>query len=199
MIRPVSKSQITPDKLLKADSTVKICSKSCNGCGECCRNHGGSRILLDSFDVDLFKRGFEKTFQQLINEGIIELIPVDDIVLPSLGVKEGSGECVFLSQEGRCMIHKIRPGICRLFPLARIYHPDGSFSYFLQEGECQYIDEGEVKVSEWIGWNNIEGYEAKVRAYHDKLVELRKACAAEKDEDELVRLKRQFLIDNFVN
>ena len=197
MKREINKRLITEDKLMCASDMAKVGCQSCEGCGECCKGRGSS-VTLDSWDVGILKKAFDMTFQQLINSGMISLEPVNDVVLPILGKKEGVDECFFIGIDGRCTIHKIRPGICRLFPLARIYHKDGSFSYFLQEGECPYLDGSEEKISDWIGLKNIEGYERQVREYHDRLVVLRKACAETDDEDELVRLKRQFLIDNFV-
>ena len=197
MIREISKKLISPDRLMCADDEAAVGCRNCEGCGECCKGRGSS-VTLDSWDIKMLKRAFEKSFQQLINAGFITLEPVNDVVLPILGKKEGSDECVFMGADGRCSIHVIRPGICRLFPLARIYHKDGSFSYFLQEGECPYLDGSKVKISDWIGLKNIEGYEKAVREYHDRLTALRKACSETEDEDELVRLKRQFLIDNFV-
>lgn len=197
MIREINRKLITEDKLFKSSDFAPIGCEGCEGCGECCRDRGAS-LTLDAFDVKILKKAFDMTFQQLINEGMIELVPVNDIVLPMTGKKEGSDECCFLGADGRCRIHKIRPGICRMFPLARIYHEDGSFSYFVQEMECPYTDGTPVRISDWLGFGNIEKYESEVRAYHDRLSALRKACAETDDEDELVHLKRQFLIDNFV-
>lgn len=197
MIREINRKLITEDKLFKAQDMAPVGCEGCEGCGECCRNRGTS-LTLDAFDVRVLKAAFGKTFQQLINEGMIELVPVEDYVLPMIGRKEGNDECFFLGSDGRCRIHKIRPGICRMFPLARIYHRDGSFSYFVQETECPYTDGTPVLISDWLGFRNIEKYEQEVREYHDRLVALRKAISETDDEDELVHIKRQFLIDNFV-
>ncbi|MBE6017029.1 MAG: YkgJ family cysteine cluster protein [Lachnospiraceae bacterium] len=197
MIREINRKMISDDKLFGAEDFAPIGCGDCDGCGECCRVRGLG-LTLDPFDVRLLKKAFKMSFQQLINAGMIELVPVDDIVLPMTGKKEGSEECVFLGADGRCSIHKIRPGICRMFPLARLYHKDGSFSYFVMEGECPYTDGTPVKISEWIGFKDIERYESEVRSYHDRLTALRRACKETEDEEQLIHLKRQFLIDNFV-
>ena len=197
MIREIDKKMISDGRLLKAEDCAPVGCGGCDGCGECCRVRGAS-LTLDSFDVRLLKKAFDMSFQQLINAGMIELVPVGDIVLPMPGKKQDSEECFFLGADGRCSIYKIRPGICRMFPLARIYHPDGSFSYFVMEGECPYTDGSPVKISEWIGFKDIGRYENEVREYHDRLSALRKACRETDDEEQLIRLKRQFLIDNFV-
>ena len=39
-------------------------------------------------------------------------------------MQEETGACGFLADDGRCSIHMLRPGICRLFPLARDYSDD---------------------------------------------------------------------------
>ena len=83
-------------------------------------------------------------------------------------------ECVFLDENGRCSVHSARPGICRMFPLARLYHEDGSFSYFIQEGECSKPTGVKIKISKWLGYKDIRAYEAFVRRYHDALRDLRK-------------------------
>ena len=198
MIREIDRKMISEDRLFSSGDFAPIGCGGCEGCGECCRVRGSS-LTLDAFDVKLLKKAFDMSFQQLINAGMIELVPVGDVVLPMTGKKQDSEECFFLGADGRCSIHKIRPGICRMFPLARIYHEDGNFSYFVMEGECPYTDGSSVKISEWIGFNDIERYENEVRNYHDRLKALRRACSETEDEEQLIRLKRQFLIDNFVN
>lgn len=50
----------------------------------------------------------------------LELNVVDGMVLPNLKMAGEEEACLFL-KDGRCSIHGYRPGICRLFPLGRIY------------------------------------------------------------------------------
>ena len=54
--------------------------------------------------------------------------------------------CAYLDADGRCRIHDVRPGICRLFPLGRVYDDKGDFSYFLQTGECAKKNLAKIKV-----------------------------------------------------
>ena len=77
--------------------------------------------------------------------------------------------CPFLDKNGRCGIHEIRPGFCRLFPLGRYYRDeDRSFRYFVQKGECTKGGSSMVKVCDWIGVpeEEKERYEAYINTWH---------------------------------
>lgn len=73
--------------------------------------------------------------------------------------------CSFLNEEGRCSIHPFRPGICRLFPLGRIYE-NGTFQYFLQTGECRKQNRTKIKVSKWIDTPELPVYEQYISDWH---------------------------------
>ena len=104
----------------------------------------------------------------LLEEGRIELNMADGVILPNLKLRENGEGCSFLNEEGRCSIHAFRPGLCRLFPLGRVYEEDG-FHYFLQIHECHKENRSKVKVKKWIGIPEIKRYEAFVLAWHDYL------------------------------
>lgn len=119
--------------------------------------------------------------------------------LPAAGdASEESTVCVFLGDDGRCGIHAFRPGICRMFPLARIWHEDGSFSYFLQQGECSRANGVKIRISKWLGYPDINGYERSVRAFHDALRELRVKLQKDLSHEEQVLLERLFLEEWFI-
>ena len=162
----------------------------------CCRMRG-SAIVLDAWDVQLLKNGLNFSFEGLLAEKLITLAVIDGVVLPCLPVKEEEDECLFLKENGRCAVYDFRPGICRMFPLARIYHPDGSFSYFLQDGECEKPGGTEIRISAWLGYENVKEYESFVRTYHDALVGLRNECAACEKTEDAARLQMDFLQEWF--
>ena len=56
--------------------------------------------------------------------------------------------CPFL-KEKRCSIHSFRPGICRVFPLGRIYE-ENRLDYFLQVEGCVKENRSKVKVCKWL-------------------------------------------------
>ena len=120
---------------------------------------------------------------------------------PHLAAGDASEEstvCVFLGDDGRCGIHAFRPGICRMFPLARIWHEDGSFSYFLQQGECSRANGVKIRISKWLGYPDINGYERSVRDFHDALRKLRGKLQKDLSHEEQVLLERLFLEEWFI-
>ena len=166
-------------------------------------------ITLDTYDIRLLKSNLNLSFEGLLNQGLITLAVVYGVVLPCLSVKPTAStsagrpdslpeECVFLGSDSRCLIHTFRPGICRMFPLARIYHEDGSFSYFLQEGECSHSTGVKIRISKWLGYPNIREYEHSVRIYHDALTDLRRQLKNNLPHEEQVAMQRSFLDDWFV-
>ena len=104
-------------------------------------------------------------------QGPLELNVVDGIILPNLKMSGRNESCAFLDEEGRCSIHSIRPGICRIFPLGRIYE-DGSFQYFLQVHECKKTNRTKVKVKKWIDTPDIIKNEAFINRWHYFLKEI---------------------------
>ena len=200
MIRDIDEKLISPERLMSSSDMARVGCSGCAGCSECCRDRAGA-IVLDRWDVRTLKGGLGKSFEELLDSRLIELTLVDGILLPALGRREtpsGVRECVFLNSEGRCGIHEYRPGICRMFPLARLYHEDGSFSYFLQEGECAHPSGVKIKISRWLEVGNIKAYEQEVRDYHDDLKALRSAVSGVASREQEVALQKDFLSKNFL-
>jgi Fe-S-cluster containining protein len=121
---------------------------------------------------------------------------MDGIILPNLKMSEG---CAFL-KNGGCEIHAHRPGICRLFPLGRIYvgrtaeadkKTATEFKYFLQTKECPVKNKIEVRVSDWLGIDDLEKNEAFINKWHRFLTFDRKKIStiAEMASNEINRLK----------
>lgn len=149
MLRECDLDEISDGKKYSINDLVKADCDECRGCSACC--HGmGSSIVLDPLDVHRLMSHFQTRFEVLL-ESKIELNIVDGVILPNLKMNtQAAGEpCVFLNAEGRCTIHEDRPGICRIFPLGRVYE-NNSFSYILQIHECQKDNRSKVKVGKWI-------------------------------------------------
>ena len=69
------------------------------------------------------------------------------------------------------LVHSFRPGICRIFPLVRLYE-NGSFQYFLQVRECRKTNRAKIRVKKWIDMPEAEKYDAYISRWHYFLKEL---------------------------
>ena len=168
MLRYEDLDKISDGRLYHIDDKVKVGTNGCAGCSKCCESDMGNTIVLTPYDIFSMTRGSGKTFDELLTNFYIELSMVDGLVLPNLKMDKG---CQFL-KDGRCSIHSFRPGICRLFPLGRIYNEKG-FDYILQTGECPVKDKSEVTVREWLGID-ITRNDAFINKWHRFLIFERK-------------------------
>ncbi len=163
MIREVNLDEISDGKRYRANDMVKADCNDCKGCFECCCGMGTS-IILDPYDIFHMTKGLGQTFEQLL-EGKIELNLVDGMILPNLVMDQKLERCNFLNAQGRCSIHTFRPGICRLFPLGRVYE-DHAFQYFLQTQECSKTNRTKIKVKKWIDLPEFRQYEEYITEWH---------------------------------
>ena len=164
MKRDVDIKDISDGKLYTANDMVKTDCHDCIGCSDCCRGMGSS-ILLDPIDIWRLTSNLQTDFNSLLDR-YVELGMVDGLIMPNLKLAGDGEACSFLTAEGRCGIHSFRPGICRLFPLGRIYEENG-FKYFLQVHECGKTDKTKIKVKKWLGISDIKLYEKFVWDWHD--------------------------------
>lgn len=163
MRREIDLAVISDGKLYRQSDMVKAGCNDCKGCSDCCREMGDS-IVLDPYDIYQLCRNLNQTFEQLLTYAL-ELRVVDGVILPNLKMTGAEEKCTFLNEEGRCRIHKFRPGFCRMFPLGRIYEDHG-FQYFLQVHECRQELKTKVKISKWLDVPNLKNYEAFISEWH---------------------------------
>ena len=192
MLRECNLDEISDGKKYSINDMVKADCDDCKGCSACC--HGmGSSIVLDPLDVHRLMSHFQTRFEVLL-EDKIELNIVDGVILPNLKMNtQAEGEpCVFLDAEGRCSIHEDRPGICRIFPLGRVYE-DNSFSYILQIHECQKENRSKVKVSKWIDTPDFKKNQQFITDWHYFLKAAQARLAAGGDEEQIKRTAMQIL------
>lgn len=124
MERNIDLNEISDGRLYGSNDMVKADCGSCEGCSACCRGMGSS-VVLDPFDVYRLTTGLQTTFQSLLSRAL-ELNAVDGIILPNLKMAGEEEVCPFLNEKGRCIIHPLRPGFCRLFPLAVFMRTEAS-------------------------------------------------------------------------
>lgn len=163
MKRNVTLEEISDGKLYTSNDLVKADCGGCQGCSACCHGMGQS-VVLDPLDVHRLVSGLHLSIEQLLQRQL-ELNVVDGIILPNLRMSGETEACEFLDENGRCSVHALRPGICRLFPLGR-YYENGSFRYFLQVKECQKQNRVKVKVKKWLDTPQLKEYEQFVTDWH---------------------------------
>lgn len=163
--------EISDGKLYSVNDMVKVGCHDCAGCSLCCRDMGES-IILDPYDIFQLTGNLGQSFEQLLS-GMIELHVEEGLILPNLKMQgEAEPVCSFLNEQGRCSIHRFRPGLCRLFPLGRNYEED-KLNYFLLIHECPVKNKSKMKVSKWIDMPNIKQYQEFLIAWHDLTKKLR--------------------------
>lgn len=178
MKREVDFNEISDGKLYGLNDMVKADCGDCKGCFACCQGMGQS-VILDPLDCFRLTKNLSCTIETLLADKL-ELNVVDGIVLPNLRMSGEEERCGFLNGEGRCSIHRFRPGICRLFPLGRVYEEQG-FQYFLQTQECRMETRTKVKVRKWIDTSDIRQYEKFVLDWHFFLKYLEQQLDQNKD------------------
>ncbi len=196
MLREWDMSEVSDGRVYHANDMVKVGCADCEGCSECCRTSQDT-IVLDPFDIAQLTVNLNKSFEELLNEGYVELGNENGMIFVNLNLKPvNPGEqngCHFLDSNGRCSIHGFRPGICRLFPLGRIYEED-TFSYFLQVHECIHPgNRSKVKISKWIGIGNIREYERFIVRWHGLVKKIQLQISESKDLSEVKALNMKLL------
>jgi len=179
-------------KLYGNNDMAKIDCHDCKGCSSCCRDMGES-IWLDPYDVYNLTISLGKSFEALLQKEI-ELHVEDGLIMPNIRMAgEGEPKCSFLNEEGRCSIHAIRPGFCRLFPLGRNYE-DGKLSYFVLEDACPAPVKSKIKINKWLGVPCLKDYESFLVEWHALTKGLRAFYAANADNEAVTKaVNMQFL------
>lgn len=203
MLRECTLEEISDGRTYDLNDMVKADTGNCQGCHKCCTGMGSS-IVLDPYDIWLMKTHLEKSFQDLLNEGRIELNMVDGLILPNLRMGEND-RCTFLDEHGRCSIHGVRPGICRIFPLGRVYDDNG-FKYFLQKNECIKENRAKIKVKKWIDTVNIDQnykyivmWHAFIRDIGNNVIKLRDSGRGERINDIAMFVLNKFYVSDIDN
>lgn len=194
MERNIDMSEISDGKLYGLNDMVRAGCDDCRGCSACCQGMGSS-IVLDPYDVYRLTTGLNCKFQDLLIDKL-DLNVVEGIILPNLKMSGPRERCVFLNTEERCNIHAFRPGICRIFPLGRLYE-NGTFHYFLQVHECKKQNRTKVKVKKWIDTPDMVKYEAFIKCWHYFLKRLSEKIPA-LPEDKMKQINMYILNTFFI-
>lgn len=193
MRREVSLEEISDGRLYELNDMVKADCQDCAGCCDCCQGMGDS-VVLDPYDVYRLSQGLGKNMEELL-DSCLELGVVDGNILPHLRMEGEKEQCVFLDENGRCSIHSIRPGFCRLFPLGR-YYEDGGFRYILQIHECKKTNRSKIKVRKWIDTPNLKEYEKFVADWHYFLLDVQEVLYQSEDS-QLIKNLNLYVVRRF--
>lgn len=192
MERHIDMQEISDGRKYHRNDMAKLGCNECAGCSECCHKVGDS-IVLDPWDIYMLTTHLDCTFEELL-ESRVALGVVDGLILPHIHIASEKAGCSFLTEEGRCSIHAFRPGMCRLFPLGRIYE-EGGFSYFLQTEECHVKKRSKVKISKWLEIPALEVYEEFIIQWHYFCKEIQKN--AREMEEEILKNCNMLLLQTF--
>ncbi len=185
--------EISDGKIYELNDMVRAACNDCEGCHFCCEDMGES-IVLDPFDIYQMRKGLGATFEQLLNDKI-ELHVVDGMILPNLKMSETTNCCAFLNEEGRCSIHPFRPGICKLFPLGRIYE-DGKLTYFLQTDGCKKENRSKIKVSKWLDTPELKKNQQYLIDWHAFRKQM-EAIISDTQDENTIKTITMFLLNTF--
>ena len=186
-------NEISDGKVYSCNDMARVACNDCEGCHACCENMGSS-IVLDPMDMWRLSAATGKGFEALLADEI-ELTVVDGLILPNLKMTAEKNQCRFLNEAGRCSIHAYRPGLCRVFPLGRIYEKQG-ISYFVQRNACQKTNRSKVKVSKWLDMPQLREYEKFLSKWHRLRKSVQERVAAETDET-AVKTINMFVLNLF--
>ena len=183
-----------------SEDAVNIWCDDCKGCNKCCENMSDT-IILDPYDIWQLTHklkvagGGSVDFALLVSEdGPLELSVTKGVILPHMKMveteREDVGACSFLTEQGRCGIHFCRPGICRLYPLARNYTVNEKgqeeVGYFILRPElgCSAKNTTQVMVSKWIGIEPMDKYQDFLIKWHNIRKNLGDELTSSDKEDE---------------
>ena len=151
-------------KIYTSKDMARVDCHDCNGCFKCCHNMGNS-IILDPYDIYQLWENMGLTFEELL-AGPVELHVEDGLIIPNIRMIDETGSCGFLDSNGSCGIHDFRPGLCRLFPLARGFEKDKLGYFCLQDKVCP-ANKSKIRIDKWLGIKDLKKYEEFQLQWHD--------------------------------
>lgn len=102
--------------LMDLDSSFKF---KCRKCGKCYKNQ--NTILFSPWDVFRIGKKIRKTPSAVVKDytevyiGSQSRIPVVHLLM-----RGKKNACPFLTEEGHCSVHNVKPTVCALYPLGRV-------------------------------------------------------------------------------
>lgn len=186
-------NEISDGKVYSIADMARLSCDDCEGCHACCEGMGDS-IILDPLDVWRLLEATGKTMEQLLGSQI-DLGVEGGMILPHLRMMGQEEHCAFLNENGRCSIHPFRPGLCRLFPLGRVYE-EQEIRYFLQTEACRKKNRTKVKISKWLDTPEQKKYSRFLLEWHSLRKKTEQQIAQTGDEG-AARTWNLFILNQF--
>lgn len=191
MEHKVNLEEISDGKLYTLNDMVRLGCDGCQGAASCC-HFAEDTITLDPYDFYQLAALPGLSFETLYAGQLIALKPEGSLLLPHLNFSAENNRCPFLEENGTCRIHACRPGLCRLFPLAR-YFKDDSLYYILQLHECPNPVTPKVKLKKWLGIPGAEQYEGFLLCWNRLVAETKQRIEKASGHAEISALTTTFL------
>lgn len=83
----------------------------CRQCGTCCRVRGYVRLRED--DIDALAAHLGMAVHEFTRDYTAVMRGREGLML----IEKDGGNCIFLEEDGRCLVHAVKPQQCRGFPL----------------------------------------------------------------------------------
>ncbi len=145
--------------------------------------------------VDAVSAGFIDKIGYRAAAVLAHIFAVAGFILLTILPSDVTNCCVFLNGEGRCSIHSFRPGICKLFPLGRVYE-DNKLMYFLQLDGCKKENRSKIKVSKWLDTAELKKNQQYLIDWHGFRKQMEEIIADTPDEN-TVKTITMFLLNTF--
>lgn len=120
----------------------------CQICDKCCKHRGDIRLTpVNVVEISKFLKCSIEDFLYLYTDNVKGQEP--EIVLKTIGREK---LCIFNDSEtNKCMIQKVKPMQCVVFPLVPV---DLKQDFFTNSGECKVKTKKQVSVNRWLNGNN---------------------------------------------
>lgn len=121
---------------------------NCSLCEKCCEYRGDIKITpINVLEISKF---LKMSIEEFMKEYTIEVVGEEpEIVIKGIGEKQ---ECIFNNRENfKCMINKVKPMQCVVFPLVPI---DVKRDLFIDSKACPRATNKKVTVNKWVNGNH---------------------------------------------
>lgn len=130
---------------LGLDDTIQF---RCKACGKCCKHRDD--VILTPYDLFRIARSLVRTPAEIIERYCVVYGGKDShMPIVKIDPVPPDNTCPFL-RDRKCIVHKDKPLVCAVYPLARATGPEGPFYVLKPDVKCGGNDRT-VSVRDWIG------------------------------------------------